>query len=197
MANRYLWTSIGALTLAAAASPACAAEVIEPPVVAPCDKTLTAPDAQACAGYYDKNLLGNSAQQIADQKGAIHSLPGDFEFDGNWAAVEATKVEALVNGNQINFGNTLFGLTVVGAHFGNVAGDAGNVTVFWQFDFGTQGAQFISLDDTQGFSNSVLYTTGTPAVPEPMTWMLMLLGFGAIGLTLRKRPERKLGSATA
>jgi hypothetical protein len=32
----------------------------------------------------------------------------------------------------------------------------------------------------------------TPAVPEPASWALMLLGFGAIGLVLRRRSPRVL-----
>jgi hypothetical protein len=31
---------------------------------------------------------------------------------------------------------------------------------------------------------------GVPAVPEPSTWGLMLLGFGAIGVSMRRK--RKL-----
>jgi len=34
----------------------------------------------------------------------------------------------------------------------------------------------------------------TPAVPEPATWAMMLLGFGAMGLTLRRRPGTHLSA---
>jgi hypothetical protein len=187
---------IGALLAAASvAVPAQAALTI----VSACDKTLTNPDAVACAGYYSGNLLNGSAIDIANQQEAIASLPGDFVFDGNWAALDPEfKIESLSNINQMNFGKTLYGSTVIGAHFGNVAGDAGNVSVFWLFDFGSAGAQFVALDDTQGFSNAVLYTTGVGAVPEPSTWALMLLGFGAVGGAMRaKRRLPKTLSALA
>ncbi len=102
---------------------------------------------------------------------------------------------SLQNGNQIDFGQMMYGMTFIAAHFGNVAGPAGNVTVFWAFDFGTQGAQFVSLSDTQGFSNAVLFSTGVPAVPEPSTWMMLLLGFGAVGAALRR--NRKTANSPA
>ena len=181
------------LSAASFAVPAQAALTI----VSACDKTVTNPDAVACAGYYSGNLLNGSAIDIANQQEAIASLPGDFVFDGNWAALDPEfKIESLSNINQMNFGKTLYGSTVIGAHFGNVAGDAGNVSVFWLFDFGSDGAQFVALDDTQGFSNAVLYTTG--AVPEPSTWALMLIGFGAVGGAMRaKRRIPKTFSALA
>ena len=161
-----------------------------PAVTHPCDVGLTTPDADACAGYYDGNLnAGSQTQNIMD---AIASLPGDYEWDGDWATAEATKQLTLggPDNNQLSFGETLFGVTIIGAHFGNVAGPAGNVSVFWLFDFGTEGADFITLDNTQGFSNAVLYTTGTPAVPEPATWAMMLLGFGAAGTAMRRSRRR-------
>lgn len=158
--------------------------------VSSCDKTLTNPDAVACAGYYSGNLLNGSATDIADQEAAIATLPGGFAFDGNWAALDPVfKIESLSNINQLNFGKTLYGLTVIGAHFGNVDGPAGNVSVFWQFDAGTAGRNFVSLDKPKGFSNAVLYTTGVAAVPEPATWMMMMLGMAGVGFSLRSKKD--------
>lgn len=41
-----------------------------------------------------------------------------------------------------------------------------------------------------GRSAKVTLSPLTGAVPEPGTWLLMLLGFGAIGLRFRSRPQR-------
>ncbi|MXP44587.1 PEPxxWA-CTERM sorting domain-containing protein [Altererythrobacter sediminis] len=38
--------------------------------------------------------------------------------------------------------------------------------------------------------DAVSFQAVTSAVPEPMTWMLMLLGFGAMGAAMRKRSKQ-------
>ena len=186
-----------AAVTAAVATPAAAQKSNVPSLpapVAPCDTGLTSPNALDCEGYFSGNLINGSPTDLANQAEAIANLDGPFVFNpANWAAVEATKQLTLggAGNNQINFGQTLFGTTIIGAHFGNIAGGAGNVSVFWLFDFGTAGANFVTLDDPQGFSNAVLYTTGTPpAVPEPATWAMMLFGFGTAGFALRRSRRR-------
>lgn len=192
----HLVASLAATLAVVSAAPAMGAKSnvqTLPAPVAPCDLGLTTPDASACSGYYSGNLINGSPTDLQAQADAIALLPGDYTFDtSTWADVEATKVLTLTgpDSNQIDFGTTLFGETIVGAHFGNVAGPAGNVSVFWLFDFGSEGASSITLDDTQGFSNAALYTTGTPpAVPEPATWAMMLMGFGAAGFAMRMRRQ--------
>ena len=192
----HLVASLAATLAIVSASPAISAKSnvqTLPAPVAPCDLGLTTPDASACSGYYSGNLINGSPTDLQGQADAIALLPGDYTFDtSTWSNVDATKVLTLTgpDSNQIDFGTTLFGETIVGAHFGNVAGPAGNVSVFWLFDFGTEGASSITLDNVQGFSNAALYTTGTPpAVPEPATWGMMLMGFGAAGYAMRKRRQ--------
>ena len=41
--------------------------------------------------------------------------------------------------------------------------------------------------DVLNVASAIQVVPGVPGVPEPATWTLMLLGFGGIGLTLRKR----------
>lgn len=165
-----------------------------------CDPTLPTPDASACAGYYSKNILGGASDGpdfITDQQNAIDSLPGSFTWDGKWDDLKAAGdvITSLTNGNELDFGKMLYGQTIIGAHFGNIhdsTGHTGNVSVFWLFDFGTSGVGHITLDNTQGFSNAALYTTAAPppGVPEPATWAMMLIGFGAAGAALRRRRNR-------
>jgi hypothetical protein len=186
----------GAALAVSATTPAWASKSVVstlPAVVSACDLGLPTPDAIDCAGYFSGNLLNGSPEDVDNQQQAIASLDGDFVWDGDWGALASNTILSLTNGNQLNFGETMFGLTIIGAHFGDVSGPAGNVSVFWLFDFGAEGADFVTLDDPTGWSNATLYTTGDPpGVPEPATWAMMLLGFGAAGTALR-RSRRKNG----
>jgi hypothetical protein len=46
---------------------------------------------------------------------------------------------------------------------------------------------FASNGDTEGQPFLAALTTSTAAVPEPAAWALMLIGFGGVGVTLRRR----------
>lgn len=193
----------GAALAASAAAPAWAKDKVPltlPGIIAPCSPTslnLTTPGAIDCAGYFDKNQLQGS--NISDQQAIIATLDGSPQWDGDWDGIphlEGAGDLSGPNSDQLDFGVTMFGLTVIGAHWGNVPDGTHNASVFWLFDFGTEGADFITLNDTQGWSNAALYITGggTPtqhgAVPEPATWAMMLMGFGVAGAALR-RSRRK------
>ena len=187
MKLRFTSFAAAAACAIAAASPASAAKPIVatlPAIETACDLSLPTPDASDCAGYFSGNLINNSPTDITNQVDAIASLDGDFTFNGDFNSLISGTLE---NGDELHFGQTLFGQTIIGAHFGNVSGTAGDVSVFWLFDFGAAGVDFITLDDTMGFSNAALYTTGAPGVPEPATWAMMLLGFGAAGFAIRRR----------
>jgi len=188
-----------AAALALTASPAFAGP--PPPggtFLGGCSTSLTTPNAIDCDGYYSQNVLDGSATDVALQQQAIANLGGSW--DGDWTALvnAGDVITALTNTNELDFGKTLFGLTIIGAHYGNIpdpGASQGNVSVFWLFDFGTTGADHVTLNNTQGWSNAALYETGTPpGVPEPATWAMMLLGFGGVGVAMRRR--RKAGLLT-
>jgi hypothetical protein len=44
----------------------------------------------------------------------------------------------------------------------------------------------IDGDDDDNHDDFIIRATVTPAVPEPATWAMMLLGFGAVGFTMRR-----------
>jgi hypothetical protein len=165
-----------------------------------CSTTLTTPDAIDCDGYYSQNILNGSATDVALQQQAIENLGGSW--DGDWTALvnAGNVITTLTNGNQLNFSQTMFGLTIIGAHYGNIpdpGASQGNVSVFWLFDFGSAGADYVTLDNTQGWSNAALYTSNPPGVPEPATWAMMIFGFGAAGVAMRRRRKQALISQLA
>jgi PEP-CTERM motif len=175
---------------------------------------LPTPDAIQCIGYYTGNVLNGSSDDVAAQQAAVAALGGSF--NGNWSALASstnpyfvldtdptTPNPGLTNGNQLNFGTMLSGLTIIGAHFGNIPdpfanpnnnGQTGNVSVFWLFNL-TTPTDHITLDNTQGWSNAALYQTQPPpppGVPEPATWAMMLMGFGATGFAMRRSRRKAL-----
>jgi hypothetical protein len=105
-----------------------------------------------------------------------------------------------LNGSAtLNFGSlNLTGLTILGAHFGNNSDtDANSITAYWLIDLGNVTTNTLTLTNGAGSSNAQIFATGVPsAVPEPGTWALMLLGFGGMGLALRRR-RRKTQQAFA
>jgi hypothetical protein len=167
--------------------------------------TLPTPDAIQCNGYYSGNILDNSSNDTAAQMAAVAALGGSFDGDFDALSLSGNVITSLSNTNQLDFGQTLFGQVIIGAHFGNITdpfanpnnnGQTGNVSVFWLFNF-TTPTQFVTLDNVQGFSNAALYQTGDPRLPEPSTWAMMLLGFGAMGIAIRRSRKKTLVSQFA
>lgn len=175
-----LSTAVAALALTMAV-PASATLTI----VAPCDPTRVNPDAVACAGYYDGNLLGGSPDKVADQNAALDALlgGGGFTPDIVWADIEGTKDFFDLSGGVLNFDSALLGQTIIGIHFGGAGEFENSVSVLYLFNFAAPTTSITLNQD--GFSDAVLYRTG--GVPEPATWAMMLLGFGAVGFTMRRR----------
>lgn len=166
--------------------------------IALCDPNRPVQHALDCAGYLAGNTANNSDEDIQRQKDAIAALDGDFVWDGNFSGpggVEGTKDFFAIgdDGETLVFDAALFGLQIIGLHFGNAGefDEKGGVSVFYLFDFGSGGVSSVDLNQG-GWSNAVLYTPNNPGVPEPATWMMMLMGFGAVGYSMRKRRKTAL-----
>jgi len=144
-----------------------------------CSVTDITPTAQACAGFYDNNLL--NAANITEQQTALALL--GFAWDGNFNTVE--KLEGLAGSHTANFATLMQGITYVAFHFGNGNGGPGNATAFYRLDAGA-GLDAITLAYNAS-SNGVLYSTQAAVVPEPETYALLLAGLGVLGFVARRR----------
>ena len=193
-------------TAIAAASPAYADVT---PTNDPCTYGYVT-GAVACQGYYGGNLITgstNSATTTAENNAinqlitnAVSQGPGytppylGLDYDTVLGAVTDLNGSATLNFGSLN----LSGLTIVGAHFGNnIDSDPNNITAFWLLDLGNNVTHTITLSNGQGSSNAQIFSTGTPAVPEPATWAMMLLGFGAVGFSIRRKRKTALISQFA
>jgi hypothetical protein len=163
----------------------------------PCALTDIAPDATACRGFYEGNLNAGSRVVRADTAAALNALLGTSYTPDSFPLIEALPS---LNGNQVNFATPLYGNTVVSFHVGAAKGAATGVgyqaTAFYLFNAGnmTGGLDTITLNRA-GLSNARLFVTGTfqtPAVPEPATWLMLIIGFAAVGGMMRRKPNTQL-----
>lgn len=187
--NRTLLASMAALSFLAVPGTAQAATVVGPPnTVSPCTNFTFSVAIISCAGGYSGNLLQDS---LTDATG----LAAVSALGGSGGTFLEPKLEGLnSNTGVINFNTLLTGLTIFGFHAGG-AGDGGQGTFFFSFDAGA-GTDVITITDrlnsnATGLSNAALFRTGggreVPGVPEPATWAMLLLGFGALGFSMRRR----------
>ncbi len=166
-----------------------------------CSNTDISPTASACAGFYPGNVINGKPENDATLTSALAAL--GFTYTGDSNGIE--QVDA-GGSKTVDFATLLFGQTIIGVHFGNgvgspgrptnAAGD-GDDTAFYLFDAGTVGLDTFLLAFNAS-STVTLFQTGSPppppSVPEPATWAMMLMGFGAAGTALRRsrRKQSKL-----
>jgi hypothetical protein len=186
--KKFVSAAAAALALAAGGT-ANATVIVNPPGVptptagASCGSVgFTGITELACAGGYDKNLLSGSPL-TGTGLDALRAL--GYVGDGTFLE---PKLDNLNSGDTIDFTTLLTGISYIGLHQGT---DPANMTSFFKLDAGA-GVDKIGFTN-DGLSNAVLFSTGgsgasvPPGVPEPATWMLMLLGFGAVGAAMRRR----------
>ena len=165
-----------------------AAQVVGPAAtVSPCTNFTFNVAITACAGGYQGNLLQSSVTDSAALAALVAlGAPGS----GNYIDPKLQNLNA--NTGEINFATSLTGMTVFGIHVGAAGDKNGQGTFFFQFDGGAAGIDKILISsragaNNSGLSNAALFKTGVAAVPEPGTWAMMLVGFGAIGVSMRRR----------
>ena len=164
-------------------------QIVTPPPACGGSLGSFSPAANACYGFVSGNVLDNSPADVTIQTTALASFGLTFTNFNDYLKIIPSDPSFL------DFGQPLYGDTVIGIHFGNGSG-VGNSTGFFRFDF-TSAVNGITLN-IPAVSDVVLYkttTVPTTAVPEPETWAMMLLGFGAIGFAARRTRRKRTLSA--
>jgi hypothetical protein len=190
------------------ATPALADKPSVTPATNPCSIAYV-PGSIACVGYFTGNFFqgGAGSATTPEASAAIAQLlggpaatdsnssytpPYSLDYDTILAAIpNQTDGDASFDYGSID----LTGLTIFGAHFGNNTdgGDASNISAVWLIDLGSTTTHTITLLNGQGVSNAQIFATGqTPGVPEPSTWAMMLMGFGATGFAVRRSRRKAL-----
>ncbi|MEO6248896.1 MAG: PEPxxWA-CTERM sorting domain-containing protein [Sphingomicrobium sp.] len=146
-----------------------------------CATSNVSPTATACVGFFTGNTLSNNTTDNATISASLSTLGvSNYTTFSDYATTTVSGLGGLTDLSTL-FGN-LTGTNVFGIHFGGGAG--GGETAFYSIDFGTGSSSFkLNLPN----SSSVTLFSGTGAVPEPATWAMMLLGFGAMGVSMRRR----------
>jgi hypothetical protein len=179
-----------ALGLAAAATPAQAAVTVVggQSGVPSCSVWSFTPADSSCAGGYEGNLLSGTSLGSAGLADA--QLLG---YAGTGTYLDL--LSGLGGASVLTFNQMLYGQTIIAIHYG-AAGAAPEATSFFLFDFGTVGSKTLTINgragaNALGTSDAAILSTGLAPVPEPATWALMLLGFGGMGMALRRSRRRK------
>lgn len=163
-----------------------------PVIAAACAASDISIVGASCIGFIDGNLNGNSPSLTA-----INSNLGVWGVHLT-APVAAASMLSGLNGTTINFGQQLYGETIVGMHYGNVIDALGNksndVTAFYRFNAGNGIGVDLFTTKYGSLSNATLYSTGhapvVAAVPEPGTYAMLLAGLGLMGFVARRRQQK-------
>ena len=187
-ANRFALAAFAALSGLTCAS---SAQAKKPPAPPPpgCSVVTFSVTTLNCLGFYDKNLVSEDGPKLSKALGLTSGLDA-----GASSLLEKIEWAPNQDANPIDFLTSLSGKTVIGIHFGG--GNTGyNGTGFWLLDVPVGTDKITWYSDTQkGISNAGLYLTQVPpAVPEPTTWALLLVGFAAVGAAMRRS---RLGSSS-
>jgi len=188
--RRIFLGALASVAAGLAAMPAGAATVLTGAGV--CNQTSTTLPMSTAGNYsscvaYGGNLLNQNS--IADINAALDVLVGgNYSPNVTWSPLEATESGISGNGDDptglLTFSQALSGNVILGVHFGGANSGADERTQFYLFNFTSPTTQLYL--NTQGLSDAVIIP-GVGSVPEPATWAMMLIGFGAIGWSMRRR----------
>ena len=163
--------------------------------------------AQSLDGQFSLGSDANVANATTIPFVSVISAPGDPTYDFYSFTVGAADSAGIFD---IDFGMpdfdpylNLFDSAGIQLFANDDAGlDTGSVhpwDSFFGYTFANAGLYYLRVGSccvspgTGDYQLNVsLQSPGAPAVPEPSTWAMMLLGFGAAGYAMRRRAPRKL-----
>jgi hypothetical protein len=157
------------------------------PLMLACAMALQLPGSADAAAYLFTLSGPNTASFMLD------SSPAPAGSGATYFAVQ--NVTGTYNGSPLTFGGLTF--YTAGAASGGLLASSGGTTFLDlegpQLFTGTTASPtfrlgIFNLDD--GARGSYILSIAAPSVPEPGTWAMMLIGFGAMALAFRTRRLR-------
>lgn len=191
MNNFYSIFKCGLIAAAIAGSSVASPSFAADPSPVPCEQGITI-NAISCATAAG-NLNNNSPADNLARAALWTSIGGAAIGQSLWTEKLEFKDDEVGVGDTFSFVTPLSGISFLAIHWGGGSskdGGPGNATVFYKLDAGS-GLSSITAN-FRGISNAALYSTGVPAVPEPATWMFMLLGMAGVGFSMRRKDKQIL-----
>lgn len=200
---------VGALATLACLATTVDALAKQPKSPSACVLTDVSPNVVACEGWYSGNLL--KPPDLAVDATHLNTLLGTNAYTASNVSPIATlsDLKAGKDGlTTIDFGQTLYGETIIAFHNGAATGVKGDLTTGEEPGLGAQGTGFFLLDlqnavqsvtlNVPGSSGAWLFSTQqAPAVPEPAAWALVLVGVTAVGGGLRRSRRNESGASVS
>jgi hypothetical protein len=130
----------------------------------------------------DTTVSGSISQTLSNlQVGKTYTLT--FE----WAAAQlANRIGDITEQLKVSFGDEVQYTSILPVASQGFSGWQ-SVKMFFTPTAGTQTLTFLSLGTPNGLPPMAVLDGASLTVPEPGTWAMMLLGFGAIGFAMRRR----------
>jgi len=163
---------------------------------------------QDAAKHDDEAGAGNGFVDIFNLDGTLKErLISQGALDSPWGLAIAPSSFGSFAGDLLvgNFGNGMINAynATTGAFVGALDGNDGSPLVIdglWGLTVGNGSAAGGSLDTlffTAGPNGESDGLFGSLAVPEPSTWVMLLIGFGALGFAAYRRTKTSIGVASA
>lgn len=134
-----------------------------------CDNAVT---SDPCEFEHTYNFLSPAGYELVSSTiTSVQGSPTDLitNIDLDWVTLNGVTFNLLLQGGQVEFGTLL-----------NQALNEG-------------GWNSIVVHGTTGGNGAYTGTLSfAPGVPEPATWAMMLMGFGAVGFSMRRRRQPAL-----
>lgn len=197
MRTKYLLLALGAASFAS--TPASAASLVSAAVTGPSGTVWNTDSADSFYALFLVRPFANvinptdNFTSTPSTSGANNfGIAGDGFPAGTSANSDSSYLLTLIFGDGATISGQYDGSTFLNGTSSTVGALTYTLTGFgWDRSPADNVSAFsaVSGGDPSDYSGQFAYTMQTAAVPEPATWAMMLLGFGAIGFAMRRRKQ--------